>query len=182
MKLPLFATIALALISTSGRAEQRPIGQGVDALYSTWLKTDVACQRPGPWTPSKSAVCDRWEKAMDDLRRRGWCYAGTAAREPWHICNAADRRAQASADESVAYGAELDRREALAIRAMTPADRILYRRWNALYGPCSDYAKKAVCGDLERAGTLLNRHGWCRYSPISAVEERWHRCRPGDID
>lgn len=161
-------------------AEQRPIGAGIAPLYARWQATKAECDRPGPWTRVKNASCNRWYAATDDMARHGWCYGGTASREPWHICNADDRRAQEQADASMAANAEQDRIEAIAIRSMSPADQALYRRWVALVSPCENGVVGSDCRAVGRIARALNQHGWCRYSPIGRAQEYWHRCRPGD--
>lgn len=178
----LYPILAGLLMFSAGVAfaEQRPIGAGVAPLYAHWLSTMAQCDRPGPWTSAKSTACDRWEEATNDMARHGWCFGGTAAPEPWHICNDADRRTQAQADASMAASAEMDRKEAIAIRGMSPADRTLYKHWEALDPPCEDGVVGADCRAIVHIERALNKHGWCRYSPISRAEEFWHRCRPGD--
>ena len=166
---------------SSIHAERRPIGAGIDPIYSRWLTAKAACDQPGPWTLSKSAACDRWYQVTEEMQRNGWCYGGTAAREPWHICTTGDQQAQAENNAGMARGAELDRRESLAIRQMSPADLALYRIWLRTYRPCREEVRGSDCAAAGRSQRTLNKHGWCRYSPISAAEERWHRCRPGDI-
>jgi len=179
-KAVLVAGIALGFAAAVG-AEQRPVGEGLSPLYQRWLAAKASCDRGGAWTTAKDKACERWYAATDALEQRGWCYGGTMAREPWRICNAEDRARSNAAAEGVAHAAELDRREALAVRSMSPAAKVLYRRWYGLYGPCSNDPHGRGCASLDRIEAALNQMGWCRDSQLSRADDRWHRCRRGDI-
>jgi hypothetical protein len=90
------------------------------------------------------------------MQRNGWCYGGTAAREPWHICTAVDQRAQVQQNVEIARGAEVDRREALEIRQMRPKDRTQYRIWLKSYGPCRREEIGTDCSSVDRSHKALN--------------------------
>jgi hypothetical protein len=169
---------SLSLLAASAAfAEQRPIGLEVAPLYAKWLSIKAQCERHGPWTNAKNTACNQWYEATDNLARHGWCFGGSAAREPWHICNADDRHAEAQA---MAANADFARKETNVLRAMSPADRLLYRRWAALDRPCEDGVVNTDCRGVATIERKLKSHGWCRYSPISHADEFWHRCLPGD--
>ena len=171
-----WAGIWLATASLA-QAEQRPLGAGIAPLYAHWLSTKAQCDRHGAWTMTKNTACDRWYEATDDLARHGWCFGGTAALEPWHICNADDSR---SAAQTMAANSAFAQREANVIRAMSPPDRVLYKQWATLDRPCEAEVTNIDCRGLVRIERTLNMHGWCRFSPISRADEFWHRCLPGD--
>lgn len=167
---------------SSAHAEWRPIGAGIEPIYLRWLSAKSACDRPGPWTSGKNAACNKWYAVTDEMQRNGWCYGGTAAREPWHICTIGDQQSVAAQNAEMARAAELDRQEAIETKQMSSSDRALYHLWSKSYGPCRDRERGSSCASVERSYKILNSHGWCHFSPLSAVDERWHRCRRGDIN